>query len=297
MKTITALFILAFALTGCSSNQEKSQNQTSNSTNQVNSNSQSQTTDVKPKNFVIADTKNPVIKPSDLVEKLRKKLEDTSGMTAKQVADYGNELLKTEGYDYTFSWEPKGVENKENLKKIGTDFYPFTYEFTDTKGNRRVFQLMNDDFSHPCFSVIDIPITKVNEQTMTIVSGGKEFELKRPQDFYLEEFELLGKDLKKTVRKWKTPIDAVPIGISEDGTKIYFESWEFYQEETDSDKNAVKLAVEVSEDGSLRLIDSNEIKSDIGVVFDYDKQNTEIQYKKFKVGNTEYNVRYSAPCT
>ena len=108
---------------------------------------------------------------------------------------------------------------------------------------------------------------------MTIVSNGKETELKRPKEFYLEEVELLDKDLKKSIRKWKVPIDATPIGISEDGTKIYFESWEFYQDETDNYKEKpIKLAVEVSADGSLKLVDLNEIKSDNGVDFDYDKQ-------------------------
>lgn len=294
MKTIMTLFIFSVALTACAGNDVNSQNQTPVSTNQANSNSQNQTLN-KPKNFIVTDAKTPVVKPSDLIEKLRKKMEETPAMPAKELADYGNKLLKTEGYDYTFSWEPKGKENEENFAKLNYEnYYPFKYEFTDKSGKKQTFQLLNDDFGHPCFSVIDIPITKINEQTITIVSDGKEIELKRPKEFYLEEFELLDKDLKKTLIKWKSPIDATPVGISEDGTKIYFESWEF----TDNYKEKpIKLAVEVSADGSLKLIDVNEIKSGKGVDFDYDKQHTEVIYRKFKVGNNEYNVRYSAPCT
>jgi len=226
-------------------------------------------------------------------------MEETPDISSKQLADFGNQILKTEGYDYTFDWEPKGKENEENLAKLNFEnFYPFKYEFTDAGGKKQLFQLMNDDFGHPCSSVIDIPVSKVSEQLMTVVSDGKEIELKRPPEFGLEDVELLEKDLKKSIRKWKSPIDATPVGISEDGTKIYFESWEFYQDENDGGKEKpIKLAVEVSADGSLKLIDENEIKSDRGVVFDYDKKFTEIQYSRFKVGNNEYILKYSAPCT
>ena len=297
MRTITILFIFAIAFTACSSNQVKSEDQASVSPTPTNSNSQIEP--AKQKKFNIADTKIPTLKPSDLIEKLRKKMEETPDISSKQLADFGNQILKTEGYDYTFDWEPKGKENEENLAKLNFEnFYPFKYEFTDAGGKKQLFQLMNDDFGHPCSSVIDIPVSKVSEQLMTVVSDGKEIELKRPPEFGLEDIELLEKDLKKSIRKWKSPIDATPVGISEDGTKIYFESWEFYQDENDGGKEKpIKLAVEVSADGSLKLIDENEIKSDRGVVFDYDKKFTEIQYSRFKVGNNEYILKYSAPCT
>lgn len=297
MRTITALFIFVMAFTACSSNQVNLENKTSISPSPPISNTQTETE--KQKKYNIADTKIPTLKPSDLIEKLRKKMEETPDISGKQLADYGNQILKTEGYDYTFNWQPKGKENEENIAKLDFEnFYPFKYEFTDAGGKKQLFQIMNDDFGHPCFSVIDIPVSKVSEKMMTIVSDGKEIELNRPHDFELEDVELLEKDLKKSIRKWKSPIDATPIGISEDSTKIYFESWEFYQDENDSGKEKpIKLAVEVSADGSLKLIDENEIKSDRGVVFDYDKKFTEIQYSRFKVGNNEYILKYSAPCT
>lgn len=297
MRTISALCIFAIVITACSSNQAKSENQASVSPSPTISNSQIES--AKQKKYNITDTKIPTLKPSDLIEKLRKKMEETPGISGKQLADFGNQILKTEGYDYTFDWEPKGKENEENLAKLNFEnFYPFKYEFTDTSGKKQLFQLMNDDFGHPCSSVIDIPVSKVSEQLMTVVSDGKEIDLKRPQEFGLEDVELLDKDLKKAIRKWKSPIDATPVGISEDGTKIYFESWEFYQDENDGGKEKpIKLAVEVSADGSLKLIDENEIKSDRGVVFDYDKKFTEIQYSRFKVGSNEYILKYTAPCT
>ena len=298
-NVVRILCISAILFSACSANQVANPNQVSSSSNQANPNVQNSDTNIKPKNFNITDSSIPVIKPSNLVEELRKKNTENPDMTAKELADYGNELLKKHGYDYTFDWQPKGKANEATLAKTDHENYlPFKYEFTDATGKQRPFQLMNDDFGHPCFSVIEIPITKVNERILTIVSDGKEIELKRPKDFELEEFVLVDNSLKKTIRTWQTPIDATPLGISEDGKKVYFESWQFYQDETDNGKESViSLAVEVSEDGSLKLIDVHEIKSDKGVDIDYDKQNTEIIYRKYKVGSNEYIIKYSSPCT
>ena len=293
------LCVSTVCFSACAVNQTRNLNRIPVSSNQANTNVQNSYANTKPANFIISDSTIPVIKPSNLVEELRKKNTENPNMSAKELAGYGNELLKKHGYDYTFDWQPKGKENEETLTKIGNENYlSFKYEFTDATGKVKQFQLMNDDFGHPCFSIIEIPITKINERMMTVVSDGKEIELKRSKDFELEEFELVESSLKKTLRIWKTPIDATPVGISEDGKKVYFESWQFYQDETENGKESViNLAVEVSEDGSLKLIDLNEIKSDKGVDIDYDKKNTEIIYKKYKVGNNEYTLKYSAPCT
>jgi hypothetical protein len=260
---------------------------------------QAQNSDVKPKGFIITDKEIPVVKPSNLIENLRKKKNENPKMSARELADYGNEILKKEGYDYTFSWEPKGQENEKNLSKMNfEDYYPFKFRFTDSNGSAKQFQLMNDGFEHPCYSVIDVPLTKINEQTITVISENIGIELKRPKEFYLEEFALVDKTLKKTIRKWKTPIDATPVGISKDGTKVYFDSYEFYQDSTNGfEQSPINLVVEISGTGNLRLVDKNEIESGKGVQIDYDKKHTEIIYEKYKVGNKEYIIKYSAPCT
>ena len=238
------------------------------------------------------------IRPSNIITALRKVKDENPNMTAKELADFGNKYKKKHGYDYTFHWKPKGKENEANLSKMEKGYYQFFYKFSDLSGKTAGFQLMNDNFEHPCFSVIDIPLTKISEKTMTVIADGKEINLKRPKDFYLEEFALVDKTLKKQIRKWKTPIDALPVGISEDGTKVYFDSWEFEQDETEGyEESAIDLAVEISEDGSLKLVDRSEIKSDKGVDIDYNKKFTEIIYKKYKVGAREYIINFSAPCT
>lgn len=293
--TLLILFIVAFSACCKSSQQINVEAQVNEKLFQNNGNVNS---NINAKEFIVTDSTIPIVKPSNLLEVLRKKMTGSPNMTAKQLADFGNDFIKKFGYDFTFDWSPKGKENEETYAKLDYEnFYPFTYQFTDLSGKPRKFQLMNDIFGSPCFSVIDVPVTKVNEQMMTIISDGKEIELKRPKDFDSEEIILVDAS-KKPIRKWKTPIDATPVGISEDGKKIYFDSYQFYQDaNNDGKESKIGVAVEVSEDGSLKLVDSGEIKSGEGVDVDHDKQYTEITFRKYKVGNTEYIVKFSYPCT
>ena len=239
-------------------------------------------------------------------------MKENPSWSAKELTDFGNQILLKEGYDYTFDWTPKGKENKANLPKAYTkdtkDYYPFKYQFTDIKGKLQPFQLMNDSFEHPCFSVIDIPVIKVNKKTMTVISEGKKIELKRPKDFYLEEFVLVDKDMKRVIRKWQVPIDATPFGISNDGKKVYFESWEFFQDETAGYKEKpIKLAIEVSEDGSLKFVTNDSadiIKNGEDFRKPQDLKPGDILYKSgessfmlFKSGEKEFIINFPYVCT
>ena len=254
------------------------------------------------KRFVITDRLTPVIKPSNILERVRVKFNESKNISGRELAAFGNEILKKDGYDFTFDWTPHGKKNTANLAKAGDYYYPFYHSLIDEKGTRRNFQFMNEDFGHPCFSTIDIPITGVSERKITIVSNGRELTFQRPKDFATEEMTLVSKDLKKVLRRWKTPIDATPVGISGDGTKIYFENYMFYQDpghdpHQDFSEKPVGLAIEMSESGVIRFVDRKEIPSDEGIDIEHDKKYTEITYTKYKVKGKEYIVKYSAPCT
>ena len=249
-----------------------------------------------------ADYEIPSVKPSNFISEIRKKKKENPNMTAKELADFGNEFIGKYGFDYTFDWIPKGKENEKVLKEFekgnGEKFYPFVFEFMTVIKKPLKLRLMNNRFDHPCFNVIDLPTTKVDYKTLTLFIEGKQAEFFRPKDFNSEEIVLVDRSLKKTLRKWNVPIDATPVGISEDGRKIYFESWEFYQDTTDNLKETpLNLAVEVSEDGELQLIDKSEIKSGEGIIVTADKKDPEIQFKKYKIGSKEFILNFSNPCT
>ena len=255
-------------------------------------------TPAQEKKFVLTDKSTPVVKPSNIIELVRAKMGESKGISAKQLADFANNLLKKNGYDFTFDWQPKGKPNEANLARIGGDFYPFYHSFIDATGKKRQFQFMNDDFGHPCFSVINIPVTNVSERKLTIVSDSREIELIMPRDFGHEEMVLVDKDLKTQIRKWITPIDATPVGISADGKKIYFDNWEFYQNQNEAyAEQPIGLAIELSVDGALRFVDVKKVPPDKGVDIDHDRKYSEITFTRYEVGGKQYIVKFSAPCT
>jgi hypothetical protein len=239
------------------------------------------------------DPSIPTIKPSNFIGDLRRRKKEFPNITNKELVVYGNQMLKSKGLDYTFDWTPKELD-QENFDETS----PFKFEFMGKDGAPKALQFINDDFGHPCYSTINIPLSSITDEEMTIISGGKRFEVKRPKEFNLEEFVLVDSNLKNTIRKWKTPIDATPVGISEDGKKIYFSSWEFDQDPENGYKESVlSLAVEVSEEGALKLVDLNTIKSGKGINIGYDKEFTEIIYNKYKIEGKEFIIKFSAPCT
>ncbi len=256
--------------------------------------------DDEPQKLIVDNSPYPVIRPLNLIRELRKKKNENPNISVKDLVVYANQLLDKTGFDYTFNWTPKGAENAKNTKLLEqgyNGFLPFYYSFTQSNGAKKRFQLMNDVFSHPCSNVIDIPLKAVSEKTMTVIVGGKKIVLKRSKDFYLESFALVDQSLKKTIRKWATPIDATPAGISEDGKKVYFDSYRFYQNELHNLKeSALNVAVEIAEDGKLKFVDAKEIKSIKGED-EYGKKNTESVYTKYKIGNKEFIVNYTPPCT
>ncbi len=231
----------------------------------------------------------PVIKPSNIIEDLKRKKEQNPQISPQELADYGNELAKTKGYNYIF--ENCKINDKDKTTNEMPDdnkLEPFDYQVTNLKGSKVTFRFMANDFRHPCFCIVDIPTLKVNKQVMIVIANGKPVELAHTEDFYLEEFVLVDKTLKKEVRKWLTPIDAVPLGISDDGTKVYFEY---------TPEDLQELVYELSEDGTIKFAAKADNKINKGKGLKGYPKHSEISYRIFNAKGREYIVKFSYPCT
>jgi hypothetical protein len=237
------------------------------------------------------------VQPSHLIEKIRDKIAASHPSTAELVS-YANELILKYGLDYSFDWEPKGTFNERNLRRLNNKPLPFTYAFRGKSGNTQRLRFMNASFAHPCFSVIDVPVRKVTANQVTLVTSEGLRTVNRPKAFDLETVKLLNPRTRRLVRKWIVPIDSMPVGISADGRAIYFDSWEFSQDERNGYKDdPISLAVELNVNGTLRFVSKSEIPSDKGVDFGYDKKHTEIARRRYHAGGKTYIVEFSAPCT
>lgn len=235
-----------------------------------------------------------ITKPSNVIEILKERKRQNPKISPKELADYGNELAEKQGYNYIFEncklAEQAEKEAEQNTENVDYDtLKPYDYKMTDVKGSQIAFQFMNKDFGHPCFCVIDVPTLKVNRQTMTVIADGKAIELKRPEEFYLEEFVLVDKTLKKEIRKWLVPIDATPLGISDNGKNIYFEY--------STDEHFEDLTYEISEDGTIQFVAKNDKKINKGKELKGYPNYSEISYRQFNTNNKNYIVKFSYPCT
>ena len=88
------------------------------------------------------------------------------------------------------------------------------------------------------------------------------------------------------------PFQAVPAGISPDGTKLYVD---FYK-----GNNLDDLVLELSENGPPQFRDRAVIKSSEGKGLENhpkDPSNSYLSFMSFRVDEKTYHLKFTAPCT
>jgi hypothetical protein len=237
----------------------------------------------------------PQITPSTVVEDLAARKQQNPEISAQELADYGNELLKQQGFNFYF--DTCDIAEVNNQKSSVSDLLiPYNYKLKDLNGKTQTYQIMNEDFGHPCGCRFDIPIYQISEKEMTLRVDGKSVVLKRPKKFILDKAELVDEKLK-TLRKWYLPLDVVPFGISLDGTKIYID----FTYDDGHEPLTQFLALEISENGNFQYVtkdNPNILKNGVDLEnFPKDRNNDYLGYIRFNFGKTSYIVKFSYPCT
>jgi hypothetical protein len=252
---------------------------------------------------VVADTSQvqtgpiKIVRSSDYLEKVATKLKQP-GLTVEQAADYANSLLAIHGFDYHFDAcpvvkanpHPQSIEDQYGLAKI------YNYSFVQTNGRRIKMQLIGDPTSALCGEcAFYIPLLRATKRQLLVVSDGKQYSLRRPPGFFLKEISLLDRSMKKTVRTWEVPLDTELAGISEDGTRIYVELYNNYN----SEDLINKMVIEVSR-STMRFQARSQVAARDGEFVmnqQTDRVDSYLAFKRFRVGNKQYIIRYDLPCT
>lgn len=234
--------------------------------------------------------------PSPLSGLLKKRMEEQPEISSQELAAYANTVLAQEGFDYEFDI-CEFIRDKQDPQNISEEVLRKTYPLpmTQTNGERITFQAFTDGFGGlcgECFS--QIPCLRVTRHDLLVVSEGKQYLLKRPKSFGLDEMSLVDDTMKKSLRTWEVPRQSIPIGVSEDGTKLYLELGYKFEESVSR-----KLVLEVSETG-LRIRAANEVNAQEGErIKNYptDPKNSYLSFERFRVGDRSYIIRFTAPCT
>jgi hypothetical protein len=220
----------------------------------------------------------PVLQPSDILEVLRKYRSEHAELTVKDIAEYGNSILPEKGFNY---WIDVAALNEKKEKHaeakiISEEYYSYPYEMTLADGKKQKFRLVAPRHDSCCcgYYYADLPVSHITENDISFVSDGKIYTVRRPADLgHNEVYALVDENnLTGEIRKWQVPVEGYPLGISEDGTKLYVEG------------AFDDIYLEISPEGSFRFIPKAEVISGKGCM-------------KFKVAGKAYFVRYSAPCT
>lgn len=291
--SIFCSLFLSLCLNSCDAKQEtKAELEENDHSVQITSNQNPLPLNDKLQNVFINQNNKPIIKPSNVIENLLEKKKENPKISAKELSEFGNELIKKDGYNFGFNaCEIAEANNINEGDDYSETFRPFNYKLENLKGEKIAFQIMNKTFGYPCGCVFDIPLTQLSNSEMTVTVDKNQVKLKRPKEFYSEEVELVDKTLKKKIRNWSIPSELLVgeianLGISKDGTKIYFHT------------EVEELDLEISENGTFKFVTTNnENKISKGQElkdFPKDPENAYLGYKRFANG---FIVKFSYPCT
>jgi hypothetical protein len=232
---------------------------------------------------------DPQIKPSPLMEDLRNHRQTHPNITLKQLADFGNERMKIKGFNYDFAM-CEIIKANQHPKMLRSD-YPvsrlYSYRLTLTTGEKQRFQIVTDETDPLCGEcVLSIPCQSVSKSEFTVIASGRKYQVKRAASFTLNEIFLVDKRMKKVLRRWETPFLSYPVGVSEDGLKLYLPT------------DLEELVLEVSSSGiqfraksQLKLPPEGEWLENHPV----DPNDETLAFMRFRSGKKSFIIRFSAP--
>ena len=232
--------------------------------------------------------------PSHIIDTLQKKVETEPNIKPAALAQYANDLLAKKGFDFQFDLceflnqynpTPRG---RAAQSKIRTYKLPMK----QTDGVQITFETVHSEeegeggMCGECF--VSIPATKVTAQQIELVAGGRKYLLVRPRSFHLDEMSLVDQAMRKVLRTWQVPSQDVPLGVSSDGLKLYF------------DTGIESLVLEISETSALRFLAREEVKLPKGewvTKHPTDPKNDYLSFMRFRFGGKSLVIRFSGPCT
>ena len=232
------------------------------------------------------------VKPSDVISKVSERARQSPSLTPAELAAYGNELIAGKGFDYQF--DLCDILNHRGPDRSTPAEFFRNYPMTLTGGGKLTFRIpiINpyESLCGECWSAI--PSFQVTNKEMTLIAQGKRYRVRRPKSFILDDAQLVDETLKKVLRTWQLPYQAVPVGISADGTKLYVD---FY-----GGLDLDHLVLEVPENGTPQFRDRAVIQSSEGKSIEdrpKDPNNGYLSFLSFNVGGKTYRVKFIGPCT
>jgi hypothetical protein len=231
----------------------------------------------------------PQIQPSRLMEELRNHRQSHPNITMNQLAEFGNERIKTRGFNYDFEM-CEIIKANKHPKMIRSD-YPlsllYSYRLTLSSGEKQRFQIVSEESGAMCGEcVLSVPCQSVSKSQLTLFASGRKYQVKRAAGYRLNEVFLVDRRMKKVLRSWETPFQTYPVGVSEDGLKLYLPT------------EIEELVLEVSTSGiQLRAKSRLKLQREGEWVENHsaDPKDEMFTFMRFRSGKKSFILRFSAP--
>lgn len=241
--------------------------------------------------------RNLKLSPSTILADLEKRITDRPADPPKQWARYANARLKRVGFNYDFDLcEIVRASSKTQVNpSTSASAQMLLYQATLASGENLTLQLFGEEqeggMCGECF--FHVPALRVTRSYILAINDGKQYRLKRPGRFDLDEAVLVDETMRRGLRRWQLPYQTVPQGISADGKKLYLALYE--------GSSLDALLLELSEDGSVQF----KARSDVGLGREgewiekhpKERRNAYLSFMRFRTRGGNYIIKFSAPCT
>lgn len=237
----------------------------------------------------------PTLRPSNLLDEVRRYRERRPGIEAAALARHANALLARKGFDYDFNVceiFPAPVTD-DPARRRGSEGGSLRHGFFRPDGRGVSFDIVFEGGGGMCGECfLALPALRVTRDDMHVVAGGAVYGLKRPASFALDEAHLVAADLKTVLRTWQLPFQTIPEGVSPDGKLLYVGFYDDY--------NLGELVLEIGEDGRTGFRAAKEVAAGGGEWVGghpKDPNDAYLSFMRSRAGAAAHVVRFSGPCT
>jgi hypothetical protein len=260
------------------------------------------------------------VRPSHLLQDVNRRLDRHQFTTINQLIGEANSELARRGSDYVFDVGSFITERQLTPldQSTPTDFEtnPYEFDLTTLQGAQLRLQVDVGPEGECGERATLIPAARVTPQEITVVVGSRRYRVRRPSGFGLERVQLVDEKTKKTLRTWELPFYAELLGVSPDGSTLFFlPNFNFWASQQDTSSwlatasmlmpagpqvlhRPSHLILAVSERG-VQFANEYELveRETSEVLEDRDPNLPYVGYRRFHLGDKSYVVRFQWPCT
>lgn len=166
------------------------------------------------------------INQSNLITELKTLKASNPNISADELIKNANSLLEKQGLNFVVGLDPATCQKIEQLKKAQKQDAPLNLRATlkSPLGESATLSLPEAEFSKSeCFSCfMNLSFMEITDKDFVTSVEGSNLKFFLPGNFLVNEAALIDeKDLMTVKKKWRMPIGAAPISVSNDGNILY----------------------------------------------------------------------------